>query len=119
MATVTASGLREERHGDVSILHLPQRLTLGEAAQDLQVTARQLAENGARRVVIDLGGTSYVDSAGIGALVSAFSTVQSRGGSLVLANVGKRVADLLQLTKLYTVFTVYPSVDEAVAALEQ
>lgn len=119
METAAASGLREERRGDVSILHLPQRLTLGDAVQELQQTARQLAEKGTRGVVIDLASVSYVDSAGIGALVSAYSTVRSSGGSLALANVGKRVADLLQITKLYTVFSVYASVDEAVAAVEK
>ena len=115
--TARLGSLHEERRGDVSVLQLPDRVTLGQTIEDLQRTVRELAERGACRVVLDLSSTSYLDSAGIGALVSAYTAIQASGGMLALAGVGKRVEDLLQLTKLYTVFDSYGSVDEAVAAL--
>lgn len=89
------------------------RITLGDGSALLRKTIRGLLDEGRMRILLNLGDVDYIDSSGIGELVSGFSTVKGRGGELKLLNLSKRVRDLLQLTKLYTVFDVY--MDESTA----
>jgi anti-sigma B factor antagonist len=74
---------------------------------------RELLEDGRRNIVFNLADVSYIDSSGIGELVTAFTTVKKSGGDLKLLHLTKKVHDLLQLTKLFTVFDVYS--DESTA----
>ena len=93
--------------GDVSVVDAVGRLTLGEGSSLFRDTIRGLVAQGNKKIVLNLGEVSYIDSSGIGELVSAFTTVTNQGGKLKLLNLTKRVHDLLQITKLYTVFDVY------------
>ncbi len=99
--------------GDVTVIDAVGRITLGEGSSAFRDTVRDLVAKGNKRVLVNLAEVSYIDSSGIGELVSAFTTVANQGGTLKLLNLGKRVQDLLQITKLYTVFEVHE--DEAAA----
>ncbi len=97
----------------VSIVDLSGRITLGEGSVLLRDTVRDLIAKGQKKILLNLGDVTYIDSSGIGELVSAFTTVRNHGGELKLLNLTKKVHDLLQITKLYTVFDVKD--DEAAA----
>src|SRR6266516_2012296 len=88
----------------VTIVDLSGRITLGEGSVILRDTVRDLLSKGHKSILLNLGEVNYIDSSGIGELVSAFTTVRNQGGELNLVNLTKKVHDLLQMTKLYTVF---------------
>src|SRR5262249_30168780 len=90
----------------VIVLDLSGRITLGEGSVILRDTIRDLIGRGQKKILLNLGDVSYIDSSGIGELVSAFTTVRNQGGELKLLNLTKKVHDLLQITKLYTVFDI-------------
>jgi anti-sigma B factor antagonist len=87
------------------------RITLGEGSSALRDLLREMVGKGQKKILLNLGEVSYIDSSGIGELVSGFTTVTNNGGEMKLLNLNKRVKDLLQITKLYTVFDVHE--DEA------
>ncbi|MDP9268440.1 MAG: STAS domain-containing protein [Acidobacteriota bacterium] len=91
---------------NVTIVDLSGRITLGEGSVVLRDTIRDLIAKGDKKILLNLGEVTYIDSSGIGELVSAFTTVRNQGGELKLLNLTKKVHDLLQITKLYTVFDV-------------
>ena len=97
--------------GDVTVVDVAGRITLGEGSSALRDLMRDLVGKGQKKILLNLGDVSYIDSSGIGELVSGFTTVTNSGGALKLLNLNKRVKDLLQITKLYTVFDVHE--DEA------
>ncbi len=97
----------------VTIVDLSGRITLGEGSVVLRDTVRDILGKGNKKILLNLGDVNYIDSSGIGELVSAFTTVRNQGGELKLLNLTKKVHDLLQITKLYTVFDVKD--DEAAA----
>lgn len=97
----------------ITIVDLSGRITLGEGSAVLRDLVRDLVTKGQRKILLNLGDVTYIDSSGIGELVSAFTTVRNQGGELKLLNLTKKVHDLLQITKLYTVFDVKD--DEAMA----
>lgn len=99
--------------GDVTVVDAVGRITLGEGASTFRDTIRDLASSGHKKLLLNLAEISYIDSSGIGELVSGFTTVTNQGGAVKLLNLTKRVKDLLQITKLYTVFEVFD--DEAAA----
>jgi anti-sigma B factor antagonist len=99
--------------GDVSVVDVAGRITLGEGASALRENIRGLVGKGNKKILLNLGDVSYIDSSGIGELVSGFTTATNQGGILKLLGLTKRVKDLLQITKLYTVFEVFD--DEATA----
>jgi anti-sigma B factor antagonist len=90
------------------------RITLGEGSSTFRDTLRDLVAKGHKKLLLNLAEVSYIDSSGIGELVSGFTTVTNQGGRLKLVGLTKRVKDLLQITKLYTVFEVYDDEAEAV-----
>ena len=90
----------------VTIVDLSGRITLGEGSVVLRDNIRDLLGKGTKKILLNLGDVSYIDSSGIGELVSAYTTVRNQGGELKLLNLTKQVHDLLQITKLYTVFDV-------------
>jgi len=90
----------------ITVLDLSGRITLGEGSVILRDTIRDLIGRGQKKILLNLGDVSYIDSSGIGELVSAFTTVRNQGGELKLLNLTKKVHDLLQITKLYTVFDI-------------
>ena len=97
----------------VTVVDLSGRITLGEGSVILRDTVRDLIGKGEKKILLNLGDVTYIDSSGIGELVSAFTTVRNQGGELKLLKLTKKVHDLLQITKLYTVFDVKD--DEALA----
>jgi anti-sigma B factor antagonist len=99
--------------GDVTVIDATGRITLGEGSSSFRDTIRDLVAKGNKKILLNLAEVTYIDSSGIGELVSAFTTVANQGGQLKLLSLGKRVQDLLQITKLYTVFEVMD--DEAAA----
>ncbi|MGI8771678.1 MAG: STAS domain-containing protein [Acidobacteriaceae bacterium] len=90
----------------VTVLDLNGRITLGEGSVTLRDMVRDLLSKGQKQILLNLGNVTYIDSSGIGELVSAFTTVKNQGGELKLLNLTRKVHDLLQITKLYTVFDV-------------
>ena len=99
--------------GDVTVVDVAGRITLGEGSSALRESLRDLVGKNQKKILLNLGDVTYIDSSGIGELVSGFTTVTNSGGALKLLNLNKRVKDLLQITKLYTVFDVHE--DEAAA----
>ena len=97
----------------ITIVDLSGRITLGEGSVILRDTIKDLLGKGQKKILLNLGDVSYIDSSGIGELVSAFTSVRNQGGELKLLHLTKKVHDLLQITKLYTVFDVKD--DEATA----
>ena len=97
----------------VTVVDMSGRITLGEGSVILRDTVRDLLSKGNKKILLNLGDVNYIDSSGIGELVSAYTTVKNQGGELKLLNLTKKVHDLLQITKLYTVFDVKD--DEAAA----
>jgi anti-sigma B factor antagonist len=97
----------------VSVMDLSGRITLGEGSVILRDKIREMLGQGSKKILLNLGDVTYIDSSGIGELVSAFTAVRKEGGELKLLNLTKKVHDLLQITKLYTVFDVKD--DEAAA----
>jgi anti-sigma B factor antagonist len=91
------------------VVDVAGRITLGEGSSALRDSVREMVGKGQKKILLNLGEVSYIDSSGIGELVSAFTTVTNGGGQLKLLNLTKRVKDLLQITKLYTVFDVHES----------
>jgi len=98
----------------VNIVDLNGRITLGEGSVILRDTVRDLISKGRKHILLNLGDVTYIDSSGIGELVSAFTSVRNQGGELKLLKLTKNVHDLLQITKLYTVFDVRDDEAQAV-----
>ena len=101
--------------GDVTILDAAGRITLGEGSSTFREAIRGLVNEGKKKLLLNLADVSYIDSSGIGEMVSSFTTVTNAGGHMKLLNLTKRVQDLLQITKLYTIFEVFD--DEAKGAV--
>lgn len=106
--------LTTRKVGDVTVIDAVGRITLGEGSSSFRDTIRDLASGGDKKLLLNLAEVTYIDSSGIGELVSAFTTVTNQGGQLKLLNLTKRIQDLLQITKLYTVFEVFDSETPAV-----
>jgi anti-sigma B factor antagonist len=100
--------------GDVAIVELGGRLTLGEGSGLVRNTIKDLVVSGQKNILLDLKEVSYIDSAGLGELVGGYATVTNAGGNIKLLNAQAKVQDLLQVTKLYTVFAAF---DNEAAAL--
>jgi anti-sigma B factor antagonist len=100
--------------GDVTVVDAAGRITLGEGASIFRDMIRDLAAKGNKKILINLNEVSYIDSSGIGEMVSSFTTVTNHGGQLKLLGLTKRVKDLLQITKLYTVFEVFDDESSAI-----
>ena len=102
--------------GDVTIVDIAGTITLGDGSAMLRDKVKELAAAGGKSILLNLGEVNYIDSSGIGELVSAFTTISNHGGNLKLLNLTKRVKDLLQITKLYTVFEVFDDEAKAIAS---
>jgi anti-sigma B factor antagonist len=98
---------------DIAIIDFSGKITLGEGSATLRRTIRELIDTGHRKIVLNLGDVDYIDSSGIGELVSGFTTVRNVQGELKLLHLTKRVHDLLQITRLFTVFDVQSDEDNA------
>lgn len=109
--------ISERKTGDVMVVDVSGKITLGDGGDTLLGDKiRSLVQQGARKLLINLADVTYVDSAGLGALVQSFATVKNQGGALKLVGVTKRIKDLLAITKLLTVFETFDTEAEAVAS---
>jgi anti-sigma B factor antagonist len=106
--------LTSRQVGDVTVIDAAGRITLGEGASTFREKIRELVNNNSKKILLNLGDVTYIDSSGIGELVSGFTTVTNSGGQLKLVGLSKRVKDLLQITKLYTVFEAFEDEAQAV-----
>jgi anti-sigma B factor antagonist len=100
--------------GDVTVVDVAGQIKLGEGAASLRDAVRDLVAKDQKKILLNLGEVPYIDSSGVGELVAGFTTVTNKGGQLKLLNLTKRAKDLLQITKLYTVFEVYDNEAQAV-----
>jgi anti-sigma B factor antagonist len=107
--------ISERQAGDVTILDLDGKVTIGEGSVALRTTIRRLIGEGKKNILLNLGGVGYVDSSGIGELVSSFTSVQKEGGKLKMLNLTQKIQDLLAITKLLTVFDVFEDEGKALA----
>jgi anti-sigma B factor antagonist len=105
--------INERQAGDVTVLDLSGKITIGEGSVALRTAIRRLLEEGKKRILLNLSGVSYVDSSGIGELVSSYTAINKEGGQLKLLNLTQKIQDLLTITKLLTVFDVYDNEAEA------
>ena len=110
--------VRTRKVDGVVIVDMSGRLTIGEPVLLLRETLRVQVNDGARQFVLNLGEVSYIDSSGLGELVSAYTTVRNKQGDVKLLNLTSKAKDLLQMTKLLTVFDVYDDEAKAVSALK-
>jgi len=109
--------ISERTVGDVVIVDVSGKITLGEGGDVvLKDKMRSLIQQGNKKLLLNLGDVSYVDSAGLGEIVQAYATVNKDGGKLKLLNITKRLKDLLSITKLLTVFDTFDNEAEAVAS---
>jgi anti-sigma B factor antagonist len=100
----------------INVVDLSGRITLGEGCSQLRELIRDLLAKGHKNILLNLGEVTYIDSSGIGELVSGFTAVSNQGGHLKLLNLTKKVHDLLQITKLLTVFDVHDDEAKAIAS---
>jgi anti-sigma B factor antagonist len=113
MADITIS---ERQAGDVTILDLDGKVTIGEGSVALRTAIRRLLGDGKNKILLNLGGVGYIDSSGIGELVSSFTAVNKEGGTLKLLNLTQKIQDLLAITKLLTVFDVFENESDALSS---
>jgi anti-sigma B factor antagonist len=102
--------------GDVNILDCSGKITLGEGTMAIRNTVREALKNGNKKIILNLADVNYIDSSGIGELVSTYTTVTNQGGHLKLLNLTKKIQELLAITKLLTVFQVYDNEAAALAS---
>ncbi|MGA2888427.1 MAG: STAS domain-containing protein [Terracidiphilus sp.] len=102
----------------VVILDLSGRITLGEGSVQLRDAIRGLIAKGSKKILLNMGEVNYIDSSGLGELVSAFTTAKNQQADVKLLNLTKKVHDLLQLTKLYTVFDIKDDEASAIASFK-
>jgi len=108
--------IEERPSGDVMILDVTGKLTIGEGDELLKDKINSLIQQGHKKLILNLEGVPYVDSAGLGEIVRTYTTVSRQGGNLKLLNLTKRIEDLLSITKLLTVFDTYDSEQDAISS---
>jgi len=101
---------------DVTIMDIHGKITIGEGSAEIRNRVRDLLQAGRKKILLNMGDVSYVDSSGIGELVSSFTTVTNQGGRLKLLHLTKKLQELLAITKLLTVFETFNDEQEAVAS---
>jgi anti-sigma B factor antagonist len=108
--------IKERQAGDITILDMNGKVTIGEGSVALRGAIRRLLEEGKKKILLNLGGVGYIDSSGIGELVSSFTAINKEGGQLKLLNLTSKLKDLLGITKLLTVFDVYEDESDALSS---
>ena len=111
--------ISERQVGDITVLDMDGKITIGEGSVALRTAVRRLLEEGKKKILLNLAKVGYIDSSGIGELVSSYTAIgKEDGGQLKLLNLTQKLQDLLTITKLLTVFDVYESEDEALASFK-
>ena len=106
--------MTERSIGDVKILDIKGKITLGEGDEQLKDKVNSLVNQGHRKIVLNLAAVPYIDSAGLGEVVRTYTTVSRQGGNLKLLNLTKRITDLLAITKLLTIFETFDTENDAI-----
>jgi anti-sigma B factor antagonist len=109
----------EKMVGEIIVLDMRGRITLGRETEALRGKIRQLIDAGTRRLILDLGGIAYIDSVGLSTLVASWTSMRKQGGDLKLVRLPQGVHQLLQITRLVTVFEIYESPESALQAFER
>jgi len=102
--------------GDIHILDCSGKITLGEGTMAVRNTVRDLLKAGGKKIVLNLAEVNYIDSPGVGELVSTYTTVVNQGGQLKLLSLTKKIQEVMAITRLLTVFQVYESESESIAS---
>jgi anti-sigma B factor antagonist len=102
--------------GDVHVLDCSGKITLGEGTMAIRNTVKDVLKGGGKKIILNLSDVNYIDSSGIGELVSSYTTVTNQGGHLKLVNLTKKIHELLAITKLLTVFQVFDSEQAAISS---
>ena len=110
--------VNERQAGDVTILDLSGEVRIGDSSVALRDNIRRLADGGKKKLLLNLAGTKYIDSTGIGELIASYTTVTRQGGQLKLLNLTDRIQNLLVITKLLTVFDSYEDEAEALKSFQ-
>jgi anti-sigma B factor antagonist len=110
--------IEERSAGDVTVLDLKGKMTLGEGDELLKDKINSLIHQGQKKLLLNLEGVPYIDSAGLGEIVRTYTTVSRQGGNLKLVNLTKRITDLLSITKLLTVFETFDNEPEALKSFQ-
>jgi anti-sigma B factor antagonist len=110
--------IEERKVGEVTILDLKGKITLGEGDEALKDKINSLVHQNQKRILLNLEGVPYIDSAGLGEVVRTYTTVSRQGGQLKLVNLTKRITDLLSITKLLTVFETFDTEQEALKSFK-
>lgn len=110
--------IKEREMNGVVVMDLSGRITLGEGSVSLRERIREELAKGRKQILLNLGGISYIDSSGLGELISAYASARNQGGEVKLLNVTKRVQDLMEIVKLYTVFDIYDDQAPAIASFQ-
>jgi anti-sigma B factor antagonist len=109
-----AVNITNKQVGDVSVVSLNGRIVLGEESTSLRERVKALIADGKKKIVLNMSNVTYIDSAGLGILVAAHVSAKNQGAALYLSNLGDKFNDVLQLTRLMTVFSVYTTEAEAI-----
>ena len=113
IAAIAELNISERQAGDVTVLDMNGKITIGEGSVALRSAVRRLLEEGKKKILLNLAQVGYIDSSGIGELVSSYTAINKDGGQLKLLNLTQKLQDLLTITKLLTVFDVYETEPEA------
>lgn len=108
-----------DQYGEVTVVKITGKITIGEGDIKLRELISGLVESNSKKVILDLKGLKYVDSSGIGELVSSYTSLRNRGGELALCNLNSKIYGLLQLTALVSVFSIYDSLEDALQAMNK
>jgi anti-sigma B factor antagonist len=107
--------IRERQAGDITVLDMDGRITIGEGSVALRSAIRRLLEEGKKNILLNLAGVGYIDSSGIGELVSSYTAIKNSEGQLKLLSLTEKLRDLLTITKLLTVFDAYETEADALS----
>ncbi len=102
--------------GDVSVVVLRGRIVLGEGSGALRERVKNLVDDGKKKIVLNMANVTYIDSAGLGTLVAAHVSAKKEGTALLLSDLGNKFHEVLQVTRLLTIFNVYPTENEAISS---
>ncbi|HEY5074399.1 MAG TPA: STAS domain-containing protein [Pyrinomonadaceae bacterium] len=110
--------IRERQAGEVTVLDMDGRITIGEGSVALRSAVRRLLEEGKKNILLNLAGVGYIDSSGIGELVSSYTAIKNQEGQLKLLSLTEKLRDLLTITKLLTVFDAYETESDALSSFK-
>jgi len=118
IAAMAELNISERQAGDVTVLDMDGKITIGEGSVALRTVVRRLLEEDKKKILLNLARVGYIDSSGIGELVSSYTAINKDGGQLKLLNLTQKLQDLLTITKLLTVFDVYDTEPEALSSFK-